>query len=215
VVDGGRVPWEDNAVPFPANIGLTWWESLVRPASFFGRVDWDGPMSRPLLYWLLAWILAGAIGLLWAPAELEALSLALGLEAAADGRLVQLLNFFVSPFAALGALAVAMVLHHLPALLLAPDRRGIDATGRVVCYTGGPLILASIPAPWLLDWLLTMAVWVWIVTLLVLGFRQAHRTSTPRAVAIVAIPVVVMGALAAMTVLILAAVLASLPELLP
>lgn len=215
--DGGsvRVPWEDGTVPFPANVGLTWWESLVRPGRLFRHVDWDGPVSRPLLYWLLVWIAAGAVGLLWTPPELASLSEALGPEAGADGRLLQLLNFFISPFAALVALAFAMVLHHLAALLLAPDRRGIEATGRVICYAGGPLILSALPAPWMLDWVVTVAVWVWMVTLLVLGFREAHRTSTARAGAIVAIPALVIGLLAVLVVLALATLVSSMPALVP
>lgn len=208
-----NVPWEDGKVSFPANFGLTWWESLTRPGRFFSDVDWDGPLSRPILYWLLIWITAAALSLLWAPAELEAVAAALGAEGGVDGRLLQLLNFFLSPFVALVTLAVAMALHHMASLLLAPERRGIEATGRVVCYAGGPLVLTSLPVPWLLDWAVTIAVWAWIVTLLVAGFRKAHRTSIGRAGAIVAIPLAIVVFMSLILLLGLAAVLARFPEL--
>ena len=207
------VPWEDEQLSFPANLGLTWWASLTTPRRFFRQVDWEGPFSRPLLYWLLLWIVTGALGLLWVSPELEALSTVLGEQGSVDSRLVQLLNFFMSPFAALAALAIGMVLHHLAALLLAPERRGIDATGRVICYAAGPLVVTPFPVPWMLDWLVTVAVWVWVATILVLGFREAHRTTTGRAGGIVAIPVVVLGLFTVLLVLGLAAILASLPEL--
>jgi hypothetical protein len=213
MVDVVRVPWEDGELSFPANLGLNWWESITGPGRFFRGVDWDGPFSRPILYWLLVWIAAGAVSLLWAPAELEALATVLGGEGVGDGRLLQLLNFFLSPFAALLTLAVAMVLHHLAALLLAPERRGIEATGRVVCYAGGPMILSSIPVPWVLDWFVTVIVWAWVCMLLVLGFREAHRTSTARAGGIVAIPVLVVGVVMVLLILLLAAILASIPGL--
>lgn len=208
-----RVPWEDGEVQFPANLGLTWWGTLTRPGPFFRDVDWDGPFSRPLLYWLLLWIASAAVSLLWTPAEVTALSAALFGDGGVDVRLLQLLNFFLSPFVALLVLAFAVGFHHAVVLLLAPERRGADATGRVVCYSGGPLILTSLPVPWMIDWFVTIAVWAWVVTLLVIGFREAHRTSTARAGSIVAIPVLVAGFLAVMSILGLAAILASLPEL--
>lgn len=213
MVSHERVPWEDDEFSFPANFGLTWWESLTRPVRCFHGVDWEGPLSRPLLYWLLVWIVAAAVSLLWTPTEMEALSAALGDEIAMDGGLLQLLSFFLTPFVALVSLAVAMALHHLAALLLAPERRGIEATGRVVCYASGPLVLASLPAPWPLDWFVMIAVWTWLVTLLVIGFREAHRTSTARAGGIVAIPALVVGFLTVVLLLGLAAIMASLPEL--
>lgn len=209
------VPWEDDGVPFPANLGLTWWESLTRPGPFFRNVNWEGPFARPLLYWLLLWIVSAALNLLWVPAELEVMSAALLGEGAVDGRLLQMFNFFLSPFVALITLAIAAGLHHAVVVFMAPERRGLDATGRVVCYSGGPMVLSSLPVPWIIDWLVTVAVWAWVVSLLVIGFREAHRTSTARAGGIVAIPVLVAGFMMVLLLLGLAAVVSSLPELMP
>jgi hypothetical protein len=210
----GRIPWEHPDVAFPANIGLTWWDSLTKPEAFFRSVNWDGPLARPVLYWLLVWIVAGLLSLLWDPAELESLSVALlGEEGAIDGRLLQLLSFFLTPFVALAALALATVLHHAAALMLAPDRRGVEATARVVCYASGPMVLASLPVPWVLGWFWSAAVWAWTVVLLIYGFREAHRAATGRAAGIVLLPAVVVGVFFVFLALALAAVLASLPEL--
>ena len=60
---------------------------------------------------------------------------------------------------------------------------------------------------------MTIGVWLWLVALLVVGFREAHRTTTARSGGIVAIPVLVLGLVTVLLVLGLAAILATLPEL--
>lgn len=197
-----RIAWEDGAMPFPASLGLTWWECMVSPDRFFRRVAWSGPFSRPLLYFLIVTVLAGLFGLfwfVWGPWE-PGVTLEL-----------QLLGFFLTPFAVLLALGFVALVQHMFVALMAPERRGLGATATVLCYASGVgLVSAVLPPPLavgrpvlaaagmtylVLYVLLALAVQVWYVFVLVIGLRQAHSMTTGRAAAAVLLPIVIGMAL--------------------
>lgn len=219
-----RVSWEDPAAPFPANLSLTWWECLVAPTRFFERVDWEAPFARPLLYFLIVAILGGFVALfwfVWGPwGGAQAFGLTLEL---------QLLSFFLTPFVVLAGLALVTLAQHLFVLMLAPRRRGLAATGRVLCYANGIGLLCGVMPPvltptgmmtgmpgalYLVSYVaLLVAVQVWYVIVVTLGMREAHRVSTGRAAAIVLLPMAAALFLAGtlVFVLITLAALAELP----
>lgn len=196
------IAWEDEEAPFPANFGLTWWDCLGSPERFFSRLSWSGPFSRPLLYFLVVGILAAALGLFWfvwgpwGAAEEYGLTLEL-----------QLLSFFLTPFALLVGLGLISLVQHFFVLLLAPHRRGLGATATVLCYGSGVGLVSAVLPPaiglagpvagvfravYVVLWvMLTLAVQVWYVVVLVIGMRQAHSTTTGRAAAIVLLPLAI------------------------
>jgi hypothetical protein len=218
------ITWEDDSVPFPANAGLTWLDCIVSPDRFFSRVAWGGSFARPLLYLLIVAVLAGTLGLfwyLWVPRG-GALLVGTGLD-------VQLLSFFLTPFAVLLGLAVMAVLQHLFVVLLAPDRRGLAATATVLCYGSGvSLVTAALPpalgpgavlggalgALYAVFYVgLATAVHVWYVVVLVIGIRRAHGTTTGRAAAIVLLPILIGVTVAATMMVAAILLLPALPEL--
>lgn len=172
------VAWEDPAVAFPANLLRTWRESLFRPTAFFRRLAWDGSLARPVLYYLLVSIASAFFVLLWRSSDAPLLSTAFGPEAP----LAPLVQFFFEPFAALIGLGVGVLVLQLFALILAPERRAMRATAHVLCYSAGPAVFTVVPI------LGPAAGAVWSVVLLVVGLREAHRTTSGRAAAIVLIP---------------------------
>jgi hypothetical protein len=198
----GPIAWEGESEPFPANLGLTWWECLTTPDRFFSRVSWDGPFSRPLLYFLIMAVLASLIGLfwfVWGPwGAAEELGLTLQ---------IQLLSFFLTPFAVLVGLGVITLVQHLFVLILAPDRRSIGATATVLCYATGVGLASAILPPalglagavpgvfgatyFVLSIMLHVAVQAWYVIVVVIGLRYAHSVSTGRAAAIVLLPMAI------------------------
>jgi len=216
------VPWEDESVPFPANLGLTWWDCLVSPDRFFARVAWEKPFVRPLLYYLILTILAGLLGLfwfVWSPwGAAEQLGLTLEL---------QLLSFFVTPFALLLALGLITLMQHLFVVLLVPDRRGFGATATVLCYGSGVGFLKAILPPALgltgsvggvfgatylvLYVMLMVAVLAWYVVVVVTGVRRAHSTTTGRAAAVVLLPMAI-GLVLAVAFIIVALALLTLAD---
>lgn len=219
----GPIAWEDESVPFPANLGLTWWECLTDPARFFARVSWAGPFSRPLLYFLVVAILAGLLSLFWFAwgpwGAAEQLGLALE---------VQLLSFFLTPFAVLFGLGLIALGQHLFVMLLVPGRRGLAATATVLCYGSGVGLVASILPPplgsmglapgivraiYLVSYVaLVVAVQVWYVVVLVNGLKQAHSTTTGRAAAAVLLPMGI-GLVLAVVLFVVAIALVALSEI--
>jgi hypothetical protein len=194
------VAWEDVSVAFPANILRTWRDSLFQPALFFRGQAWGGSLARPLLYYLLVSITSAFFVLLWRSTEAPLLPASFRSEAP----LAPLVQFFFEPFAALIGLGVGVLLLQLFALILAPARRGMRATARVFCYSAGPAVYTVVP-------ILGPAVGaVWSLVILVLGLREAHRTTTGRAAAMVLIPLVgIVMVLALLIVLLVLAGLAS------
>lgn len=176
--EGGRAAWEDEAVPFPRNLLETWRESLFGPGAFFGRVAYEGSLARPLLYYLVISVASAFFTLWWEAVGWVPGRALLGDRSGAEA----LVNFFLSPFAALFGLAGWTLVLHLFVLLLAPSRRGLGATARVVCYSSGPMVLTAVP------FLGAVVGGVWTLVLQVVGVRVAHRTTAGRAAAAVLLP---------------------------
>jgi hypothetical protein len=179
-IRAGSVAWEDPSVAFPASLLRTWRDSLFQPAAFFRRLAWEGSLARPLLYYLLVSITSAFFVLLWRSTDVPLLASSFRPEAP----LAPLVQFFFEPFAALIGLGLGVIVLQLFALILAPARRGMRATARVFCYSAGPAVFTAVP-------ILGPAVGaVWSLVLLVMGLREAHRTTPGRAAAIVLIPVI-------------------------
>ena len=218
----GPIAWEDESAPFPANLALTWWECLTYPDRFFARVSWAGPFSRPLLYFLFVAILAGLLSLFWFAWGPWGAAEQLGLTLE-----IQLLSFFLTPFAVLFGLGLVALGQHLFVMLLVPGRRGIAATATVLCYGSGVgLVTAILPPPlgsvgfapeifraiYVVSYVsLVVALQVWYVIVLVSGLRQAHSTTTGRAAAAVLLPMGI-GLVLAVVLIMVAITLVALSE---
>lgn len=186
--DDGVTPWE--AGGGIAALFQSWWESLSEPKRFFSRVDWDGGLEDPLLYYLLFMVVGAGLQSLWFALLTPALVSALGVEGLMtlpDGA-VLLRQFFLSPFSALFSLAVFGGAAHVTLQLLADRPRPLRASARALCYAAGPQLLLVVP------FVGGLAAVIWAAVLAVVGLRTAHRTSTGR----------VLGALAAAFVVYLA-----------
>ncbi len=186
-VAGPAVGWEDARGTFPSNLVATWRASLFEPAAFFRGLPYGTPLARPLLYYLIVSVTSAFFVLLWGSVS-ESLfpSMVLG-SSEPVGPLVQ---FFFKPFGALIALGVGTLVLHALALVLAAEPRAIGATARVFCYAWGPSVFTIVPI------LGPIVGFVWSVVLLVVGMREAHRTTGGRAAVIVVTPILVLlGAL--------------------
>lgn len=172
--------WEDPGLAFPADAWRSWRESLLEPASFFRRIDHGAPMARPILYFLLVSVTGAFFHLVWQ----AFLYVPMMGQAASYGGEAYVIQFFAAPFVVLVGLGVQTLILHLFVLMLAPDRRSIGSTARVICYASGPVLLSIVPFAG------ALAGAVWGLVLQVVGIREAHRTSTGRAVAVVLAPVV-------------------------
>lgn len=177
---GRAVAWEDPSVGFPVDAWTTWRESLLEPSAFFRRLDPGGSMARAVLYLLLVTVLGAFFHLMWQ----AFLYVPMMGDAAPYGGGFHLVQFFTAPFVVLIGLGLQTVVLHLFVLLLAPERRGVGATARVICYAASPAVLVAIP------FVGGLVAWVWSVALQVIGLREVHRTSTGRAVVVALSPLI-------------------------
>ena len=182
--------WEDPAVPFPANLIETWRLSVLKPGAFFAGGPFESAAVRPILYYLLISVLAAALSLAWGallPAPVpgpefvgtlaEIMNIPLPDGADTAGSTGRLAGFFLAPFWAVLSLVIASLLLHVFVLLLVPGRGSLTATVRTVCYACGPGVFAIIP------FVGGLVAWIWGAVLTVIGLREAHGTTTGRALA--------------------------------
>lgn len=177
--EGEPVPWEDPGIGFLAGFLGTWRESLFDPESFFGRVRDRGSIARALLYFLLVTVVGAFFTLAWQSVWISVLEMGAYVRAGEATAVGPVLSFFVSPFLALFGFLMATVVYHVAALVVAPDRRGMGGTARVVCYAAGPSLLAVVPLVG------SLVGAVWTLVLQVVGLRRVHRTGTGRALVMV------------------------------
>ena len=202
------IPWEDPGVGFPANLGRTWIESLTRPVEFFRALEPEAPLARAVLYYLMMGIGAALFSLLWGVAGSAP---ELPPEAASvidlDPRALQLFGFFISPFANLILLGLAVLAVHAFVRLLTDSDRSAVATARIICYASGPALLTIVP------WAGEVAGWIGSAVLLGIGVREVHGTTTGRASLIVLLPFLLAALLGVLASLFVLAVFASLGDL--
>lgn len=176
---GEPVPWEDPRTGFLEGFLATWRESLFDPATLFGRVRDRGSIARALLYFLLVTVVGAFFTLTWQAVWISVLEIGAYARAGDATAVGPVLSFFMSPFLALVGFVMATVIYHVAALVVAPDRRGMGATARVICYAAGPSLLGVVP---LVGVLVGAA---WTLVLQVVGLREVHRTGTGRALVMV------------------------------
>jgi hypothetical protein len=189
-------PWPppDNA-SIAAGFVDTWRSVVFQPRRFYAALPL-GQTGAALLYYLVIGILTAAIQLFW-DSLLPAGGSWLDLPEAAS-RMSPLTNFLLSPLYLLLSLALAAGITHLLVLVMVPQQRGFSTTTRVFAYAYSPMLFAVVPR-------VGPAVgFIWMVVIAIIGIREAHRTSTPRAASAVLIPLLIAIVLVVVAALLLA-----------
>lgn len=175
-----RTPWERADATFPTDMFRSWLQCMTEPRAFFRSLDPFVPFGRPLLFFLVFWILGSGLGTLSADATLGDWYAARGWEM--PSATWNLFLFFLSPF--IGALSLALYVGftHLGVRVFVKDPGKIGVTARGLCYVAAPQLLAVVP---LVGWLVAA---IWSLFLAVVSVKVLHRTSTGSAVAAVIVP---------------------------
>ena len=168
--------------------GRTWRESVFDAASFFRRMPEDAPLGPALVYLIGVTVLASGIQLFWDMLLLAVRPPGEGTGAlfAPASPLQALITFFLSPLIMLGALFVGAGIWHLLLRIFGGAKGGFGTTARVFAYAQGPQLFAIVP------FLGTLIGAVWGLVIAVIGLREAHRTTTGKALAAVLIPLVLL-----------------------
>ncbi len=177
---GGRskTPWEDREnTGYVNGLRRTLKDTLFTPSNFFRKMPVTGGLTDPLLFALII----GMTGLIFLYAWDILLQdsmrsfMTQELKAAAGRAMFQGLESAVpvimTPFLLIIWLFIISGMLHLFLMITHGAKAGFEATFRVVCYSTSPFLFMLIPYCGLPIMLL------WVMTLLLLGLKEAHETT--------------------------------------
>lgn len=184
-----RTPWERPDGSFPADLFRSWMQAMARPGEFFGSLDPDISLARPLIFYLVFSVFGSAASTLswlaiFGDSYREAFMVP-GLEGFPVNAYLWM-NFFFSPFLALITLLFHVGLVHVGVRIFVPGGQPIGVTTRTLCYVAAPWVLAIVP---IIGWGVSS---LWMVTLAIIGIQRTHRTTFGRAFAAVIVPAFVL-----------------------
>ncbi len=203
------IPWEVAAdeLTFVQRLTHTWSQSMLQPGEFFRNMRVDGGAGPALLYALILIIMGQAFNLFWQQLIADRLAERFGdvspvLEQMfATAGAQQLL---LMPLLALLGLFIGTLIYHLCLVIVGGAKNGMAATFRVLAYSESTQLLLVIP---ILGQFIAM---IWSFVLIIIGIKEAHETTTGRAVFAFLLPVIFCCALLFLMMLMVGGFLANL-----
>lgn len=162
-------------------LARTWKDSVFQPKSFFASMPREYDFGWVLAYYLLIGVVTAGISLFWhmvfGPSLLERVLLR---DEVQPGN--PFMDFLLSPLWLLIGLFLIAGVIHVCLLLVRGARHSFGTTLRVLCFSGGPQLFGVVP-------FIGPAVGgIWALVITVIGLREAHETTTGRALAGLLIP---------------------------
>jgi hypothetical protein len=186
-VSGGDFDYRDLVPSFVQTVR----EVLFNPVNFFRSIRREGDFLNPLLFAIICALISGVLGgilrMIFTLVRGEGFG-------GAVGSLIA--NIFLIPIGtAIGLFIGAAIYHLLVLLIVRPSHAGYEATFRAVAYASALQILGWLGYIPILGIVVGIAIAIYNVVLSVIGIREMHATTTGRAVAVVLIPVIIIGIL--------------------
>jgi hypothetical protein len=166
-------------------------EVLFNPVNFFRSIRREGDFVNPLIFAIICSLITGVIGGILR--LIFALVAGKGFGAALGSLIANI--FFIPIGTAIGLFIGAAIYHLLVLLIVRPSHAGYEATFRAVAYASAVQAVAWLAFIPILGILVAIVIGIYNVVLSVIGIREVHTTTTGRAVAVVLIPVVIIGIL--------------------
>jgi hypothetical protein len=166
-------------------------EVLFSPISFFRTMPVDKNIHSALIYGIIMGFFVALSAILWQ----FAFSGFLGHSEGTQGIEALFAPFFfiiyalVLPLLIIYGLFVASGILHTALMLVGGNRKGLDATFRVVAYTQSTQVFYLVPF---------LGVFIYLVytpILMAIGFKESHQISTGKAVFAVLLPAIIVIAL--------------------
>ncbi len=182
-----EIPWESSTAELTLIQRLTdtWTESMFRPSSFFRKLRRRGSAGKALLYAIVFIIMGQAFAVFWQQWFFAHFSDTLS-EMFPFFSEMMLPDFgrqlFLAPIFALLGLLIMTLVYHVCLILVGAGKGGMETTFRVLAYTEGAQLWQVLPG---LGQILAA---IWGIVLLIIGLREAHATTTARAVLAFLIP---------------------------
>ncbi len=195
-------PWEDTE-----NLGFfkaffeTIGDVLFRPSRFFSRMPVERGLIQPLIFALIMGVLGGIVGLFYQLLTMHFFAGIFETEEFGSLGVPMIIGSAVGlPIAAIVGVFVVSGIVHVCLFIVGGNRKGFEATFRVVAYATSTQGFVIIP------YLGGLIGWIWALIIGIVGIRESHRISTGRAAFAVFLPLLAILVLLA----ILAAVIISI-----
>ncbi|UCE18148.1 MAG: YIP1 family protein [Gemmatimonadota bacterium] len=180
-------PWDDRE-----NLGFvrafidTLMQVLFNPVKFYSGMQREGGLGGPLLYGFIVCEIGLLFALMWQGMSVFMPSFMdrggfgyMGTQMAGMTFL-----FFISPALVVAGLFIASGILHVCLLIVGGANRGFETTFRVVCYASSAQLWGIVP------FCGGFVGGIWNLVLQVIGLREAHETTTGRAVLAVFLPAI-------------------------
>jgi len=142
----------------------------------------SGGFKSPLIFGLILGVLGGVLGLAWQQV------LMLGLGQFPEIGTTHLVGITIGlPLIVLVALYLGSAIIHLCLMVVGGNRRGFEATFRVIAYAGATDIFSIIP------FIGSLITFIYALIIAVIGLREGHGIGTGRAVLAVFLPFIAMA----------------------
>ena len=181
-------PWDDreNLGFFKALID-TWLQAVFNPVTFFSKMVPEGGIGGPLLYGFIMGEIGLLVALVWQGMSVFVPSFMDRGEFGYFGTQMAGMTFlfFISPILVIFGLFVATAILHLCLIIVGGANRGFETTFRIVCYATSAQLWSIVP------FCGGFVAGIWNLVLQIIGLREAHETTTGRAVLAVFLPAIV------------------------
>jgi hypothetical protein len=196
-----RTPWEDREnIGFFTGLFKTLKEVLFTPTSFFRKMSVTGGLTDPLLFAMIVGTTGLLFSYLWDILFYDSLQHFVAPEFRALSERGMMydhgFSYFsvLTPFALIIALFFTSGFLHLMLLMVRGAKAGFEATFRVAGYSMAPFVVMIIPFCGM------PVTWLWVITLAIIGLREAHETSGGKAAVAVLFPFILCCGIITMTI---------------
>jgi len=179
-------PWENRErLGFVNALSQTWTESILRPASFFKNMPRTGGIGAPMFYGVIVGTIGALFSLFWEYQLFDKLGTMPNWPA--DMPIEFSRNFLVMfvpfiPIILIIGMLLSSLIYHVCLLITGSAKNGWEVTFRVIAYSLGPYVILFLPV----CGGLIAGIWIWILQ--IIGWTQAHESTTGRVVIAALLP---------------------------
>jgi hypothetical protein len=173
-------------------LGETWKASVFSPTSFFRRMPRRTDFGWAVGYYLIVSVVAGGVSLFWYMLLGDPFIYRFLPESSAPAN--PIIDFLLSPIVVLIALFILAGVTHACLAILGGAKHGFQTTARVMCFASSAQLFNVIP------FVGTIIGGVWGLVVTVIGLREAHQTTTGKAVGALLLPFLLLMALGVLAV---------------
>jgi len=181
-------PWENREqLGFFRAIWETMKGVLINPIQTFAEMRTAGGIGKPILYAIILGSIGGIIGIIW-QGLFSTLNLMLELEIAKYVANVAYLIFMAicMPLLVIIGLFISSGIAHLFLIIVGGANKGFETTFRVFAYTNGSVALFQI-----VPFCGGIVSGIWGLVCNIIGLKEAHETTTGKAVLAILLPALV------------------------